>query len=220
MFSNWNFFVQEHPGRAVFYGGWTLAILSHALLKHNSSEAFVLCSQSVVWPFIHYIKLWVLAWHKKIFYYYFFNIFFFFWCGPFLKSLFNMLQYCSCFMFCCFGWEAYGILAPRQGMESAPPALEGEVPNTGPPEKSQEKKFKFLVWAIAGKTSSKIGGVAGTYYGFLAHSRKKKKKMLWQGCLFDLPLKKNNWFWCLKRWESWIMNVWNLHGSKEKSHYE
>ena len=79
-------------------------------------------------------------------------------------------------MFCCFGWEAYGILAPRQGMESAPPALEGEVPNTGPPEKSQEKKFKFLVWAIAGKTSSKIGGVAGTYYGFLAHSRKKKKK--------------------------------------------
>ena len=88
-------------------------------------------------------------------------------------------------MFCCFGWEAYGILAPRQGMESAPPALEGEVPNTGPPEKSQEKKFKFLVWAIAGKTSSKIGGVAGTYYGFLAHSRKKKKKMLWQGCLFE-----------------------------------
>ena len=67
MFSKWNFFVQEHLGRAVFYGGWTLAILSHALLKNNSSEAFVLCSQSVVWP------LWVLAWQKKkIYYYYYF----------------------------------------------------------------------------------------------------------------------------------------------------
>ena len=47
------------------------------------------------------------------------------------------------FLFCCFGWEAYGILAPRQGMESAPPALEGEVPNTGPPGKSQEKNLNF-----------------------------------------------------------------------------
>ena len=66
-------FLCSRTSRAVFCGGWTLAILSRALLKHNSSEAFVLCSQSVVWPLIHYIKLWVLAWQKK---YYFFIIFF------------------------------------------------------------------------------------------------------------------------------------------------
>ena len=29
---------------------------------------------------------------------------FFFWCGPFLKSLLNLLQYCFCFMFCGFFW--------------------------------------------------------------------------------------------------------------------
>ena len=35
-----------------------------------------------------------------------------------------------------FGPEACGILAPRPGIEPAPPALEGEVPTTGPPGKS------------------------------------------------------------------------------------
>ena len=104
-----------------------------------------------------------------------------------------------------------GICTPCFGRRSPKHWTTREVPG---------KKFEFLVWAIAGKTSSKTEGVAGTYYGFLAHCRKKKKKMLWQGCLFDLPLKKTSWFWCVKRWESWIMNVWNLHGSKEKSHYE
>ena len=32
-----------------------------------------------------------------------------------------------------FGLEARGILAPRPGIEPAPPALEGEVLTTGPP---------------------------------------------------------------------------------------
>ena len=36
-----------------------------------------------------------------------------FWCGPFLKSLLNLLQYCFCFMFWFFGHEACGILAPQ-----------------------------------------------------------------------------------------------------------
>ena len=31
---------------------------------------------------------------------------FVFWCGPFKKSLFNVLQYCFCFMFWVFGHEA------------------------------------------------------------------------------------------------------------------
>ena len=39
-------------------------------------------------------------------------------------------------MFCFFGREACGILAPRPGIEPALPALEGEVLTTRPPEKS------------------------------------------------------------------------------------
>ena len=61
---------------------------------------------------------------------------FFFWCGPFFKSLLNLLQYCFCFMFRFFGHEACGILAPRPGIKPTPPALEGEVLTTGPPGKS------------------------------------------------------------------------------------
>ena len=36
-----------------------------------------------------------------------------------------------------FGQEACGILAPRPGIEPAPPGLEGEVLATGPPGKSR-----------------------------------------------------------------------------------
>ena len=39
-------------------------------------------------------------------------------------------------MFWFFGHEACGILAPRPGIEPAPPALEGKVLTTGPPGKS------------------------------------------------------------------------------------
>ena len=66
----------------------------------------------------------------------FFKIFFF-WCGPFLKSLLNLLQYCFCFMLWIFGPEACEILAPWPRIEPALPALEGEVLTTGPPGKSQ-----------------------------------------------------------------------------------
>ena len=39
---------------------------------------------------------------------------------------------------------ACGILAPRPGIEPAPPALGGEVLTTGPPEKSPPCKLLFL----------------------------------------------------------------------------
>ena len=49
------------------------------------------------------------------------------------KVLLNLLQYCFCFVFFwSFGHKACGIPAPQQGIEPAPPALEGEVPTTGP----------------------------------------------------------------------------------------
>ena len=46
-------------------------------------------------------------------------------------SLFNLLQYCFCFMFCFVDHKPCGILAARTGIEPAPPALEGKVLTTG-----------------------------------------------------------------------------------------
>ena len=43
------------------------------------------------------------------------------------------------YVFWFFGPEACGILAPRPGIEPAPPALEGRVLTTGPPGKSPKK---------------------------------------------------------------------------------
>ena len=53
--------------------------------------------------------------------------FFFFLCGPVLKSLLNLLQYCFCFMFWFLVWKAHGILAPQPGIEPTRPAVEREV---------------------------------------------------------------------------------------------
>ena len=39
-------------------------------------------------------------------------------------------------MFCFFGHEACGILAPQPGIEPVPPALEGEILTARPPGKS------------------------------------------------------------------------------------
>ena len=51
-----------------------------------------------------------------------FKVFFLFvfWCGPFLKSLLNLLQYCSALCFWYFGCEACRILAPWPGIEPKP----------------------------------------------------------------------------------------------------
>ena len=55
-------------------------------------------------------------------------------------------------MFWFFGHKACGILAPRLGIEPAPPALEGEVLTTGSPGKSHDiflfKKTLvfFVIW--------------------------------------------------------------------------
>ena len=57
--------------------------------------------------------------------------FFFFWCGPFLKSLLNLLQFCLCFLAWVFCLEACGTLA--SGSEAA---LEGEILTTGLPGRS------------------------------------------------------------------------------------
>ena len=76
----------------------------------------------------------------------FFLRFFFFLCGPFLKSLLNLLQYCFCLMFWFFGREACGMLAPQPGLEPNPPALEGEGLTTGLPGKPPPKGFLCLIF--------------------------------------------------------------------------
>ena len=70
------------------------------------------------------------------------------WCGLLLKSLLNLLQYCFCFMLWFFGHKACGISAPRPGIKSAPPAMEGEVLTTGLPGKSLS--WIFLTWEWRG----------------------------------------------------------------------
>ena len=68
---------------------------------------------------------WIKAKLKKIFL-----------CGPFKKSLLNLLQYCFCFMFCFFGHEPCGILVPQPGIKPTPLGLEGKVLSTVPPTES------------------------------------------------------------------------------------
>ena len=68
-----------------------------------------------------------------------------FWCGPFLKFLLNLLQYCFCFMFQFFDHKACVNLAPRPGIEPALPALEGKILTTGwLPGKSQPLSWYMM----------------------------------------------------------------------------
>ena len=67
----------------------------------------------------------------------------FFWCEPFLKSLLTLLQYCLCFLFWFFGYEACGILPPQSVIEPVPPTLQGKVLTTGLSAKSLELPFSF-----------------------------------------------------------------------------
>ena len=66
----------------------------------------------------------------------------FFDVDPFLKSLLDLLQYCFCFMFWFFGPKACWILVPWPGIHNVPPALEGKILTTGPPEKSYDSMFQ------------------------------------------------------------------------------
>ena len=88
-----------------------------------------------------------------------------FLCGPFLKSLLNLLQYCFFFKkiyFSFFGHQACGVIALVPGIEPTPPALEGEFLITGPPGKSLTIQFfygpimdesspflNFLMWYLS-----------------------------------------------------------------------
>ena len=98
-------------------------------------------NERVLWDYLSQVDTFLKI---NLFFFFFLKIF---WCGPFLKFLLNLLQYCFCFMFWFFGPEARGILAPLPGIEPTPPALEGEVLTTGQPGKSQSIFFQSYLWA-------------------------------------------------------------------------
>ena len=52
----------------------------------------------------------------------------------------------SCFVFFLGGHKACGILAPRLGIKSTPPALEGKVLTTGLPGKSPSQFCSVTSW--------------------------------------------------------------------------
>ena len=109
---------------------WTMNDCLHLLSIELLFCCFLNCrTLYIFWEpvFCHYMY-WLL--YK----YPIFKIFFDVDCS--LKSLLNLLQYCFCFMFWFFGYEAHGILALQPGIEPTPCALEGTVLTTGPTGKS------------------------------------------------------------------------------------
>ena len=94
----------------------------------------------------------------------------------FLKSFLNFLQYCCCFIcFDFFGCEACGILGPRPGIESTPPALVKQSCN-------HWTTREVLQTSIVLKVIFKH--LASTY----ASSYPKSLHFKYQRCMFNLPL--------------------------------
>ena len=94
----------------------------------------------------------------------------FFRCEPFLKTLLTLLQYCLCFLFWFFGYEACGILPPQSVIEPVPPTLEGKVLTTGLSGKSLELPFSYSpFWLccvfVAAWGLSLIAASRFTYFG-------------------------------------------------------
>jgi len=87
--------------------------------------------------------------------------FFFFWCGQFLKSLLNLLQYCFCFMFCFFWPQCMWDLGSQPGIEPTSPVVEGEVLTTGPPGKSLSLGFGTSVLSSVLMSPGCLGGACG-----------------------------------------------------------
>ena len=80
---------------------WLMGIHKY---NHFQYVALYLLIIAFIWK--HSISLYLSYFKFNMFTFYFFLRFFFVWCGPFLKSLLNLLQYCFCFMFLVFGHKA------------------------------------------------------------------------------------------------------------------
>ena len=126
---------------------------------------------------------------------------FFFCCGPFLKSLLNLLQYCFCFMFWFFYWEAcVGSSLPNQGLNVHPPVLEGKVLTTGLSEKSQENRHLEWPGHTPSYPQSPVQHIVGTCFGSLDYQNQgpQTSGQNW-GCKMVQPLwKQHSSSWKIK----------------------
>ena len=132
----------------------------------------------------------------------FFFLLRFFWCGQFLKSLLNLLQYCFCFMFWFFGRQACNILTPWPGIKPTPPALEDKVLTTGPPGKSHSYRFLMIFFIKLRKFLS------------IPESLLRVSNMNWCWILsntFLAPINMNIWFFSLSCWYGELIDFWMLN---------
>ena len=97
-----------HPGLSSFL---CLGVLGHPWFSSSLEAGYIACSH--YWMGFPFSPSFVLSW----------RFFFFFWCGPFLKSLLSLLEYCFCSEFWFFDHKAFGIWNPRPGIEPPPPCI-------------------------------------------------------------------------------------------------
>ena len=109
--------VSKNPSFSLFYVFIYLSVVSVNSWNCN----FSVVSNSLLHYFV--LKLfhsWLLGAPSGwlVILVFFFKIF---WCGPFLKSLLNLLQYCFCFMFWCFWpWGMWDLSSPTRDRTRAP----------------------------------------------------------------------------------------------------
>ena len=108
-------------------------------LSHSNGNFLILCCNMTLNSALFSLLFWVslllfngpdcFSWSHYSFS--FFKIFFL--CGPFVKSLLNLLQYYFFFYVLDFGHETLEILAPWPGIEPTSPAWGGDVLAMGNP---------------------------------------------------------------------------------------
>ena len=140
---------------------WLLLVLSTGsrflLLQYLQHEGLIApqyggSSRTRDWTCVFCIGRWIpyhWATRKALF----FSKDFFFRCGSFLKSLLNLLQYCFCFMFWCFGHKLCEILLSTLTRDWTPTPCLGRrsLPTTGLPGKSQVSEISrehFKIWGL------------------------------------------------------------------------
>ena len=90
----------------------------------------------------------------------------------------NFLQYIF-FNILVFGHKACGILVPRWGIESVPPALEGEVLTTGPLKKSLQYVIKLSIHCLSSAPTPT--------QGILAYNYRLQKPPIWSFLFYNFP---------------------------------
>ena len=106
-------------------------------------------------------------------------------CGPVLKSLFNLCQYCSWFTFWPLGSEVCGILDPWPETKPTHPVMESKVSAPGPPGKSPKCSYSYkqlfgimLYYFSAPKRKLKFKWFKHWWYAIISHGTSSKERQL------------------------------------------